>query len=330
MSRSLKWIAAIVCFGLLALSIVTIMTQNISANQYAAFNAEKAGFAVKIRDEITPYQVTGVFVLPEEKLTLEALDTNRKNTYVLQVSDGKVIQTADNKWHWQAPSKAGLYPIEITDAYSGDTICLNVFVMVPYNRIKGDCLNGYQIGKYPATPLKQLPIYRPPKGFIEITEENEETLLSPHFRLKQFVCKQNGGYPKYAVLKERLLLKLELILEQVNEEGYRCDTFQIMSGYRTPCYNNAMGNGTYSRHLWGGAADIFIDENPKDDMMDDLNGDGKSDYHDAAILHDIIDSLYGKPFYASFLGGLSKYKKTASHGPFVHVDVRGFRARWGT
>ena len=42
-----------------------------------------------------------------------------------------------------------------------------------------------------------------------------------------------------------------------------------------------------------------------------------------------IEEMYGKPWYEIFIGGLGKYKKTASHGPFVHVDVRGFRARWG-
>jgi hypothetical protein len=28
------------------------------------------------------------------------------------------------------------------------------------------------------------------------------------------------------------------------------------------------------------------------------------------------------------IGGLGKYPSTASHGPFVHVDVRGRKARW--
>ena len=30
------------------------------------------------------------------------------------------------------------------------------------------------------------------------------------------------------------------------------------------------GNVKYSQHVYGGAADIFIDENPKDEMMDDF------------------------------------------------------------
>jgi len=54
------------------------------------------------------------------------------------------------------------------------------------------------------------------------------------------------------------------------------------------------------------------------------------DYRDAAIIYGIIDGMYGKPWYQFFVGGLGRYRKTPVHGPFVHIDVRGFRARWGT
>jgi hypothetical protein len=84
----------------------------------------------------------------------------------------------------------------------------------------------------------------------------------------------------------------------------------------------------YSRHVYGDAADIFVDEDG-DGMMDDLNGDGKIDYRDAAVLYDIIDGLVTETWYAPFVGGLGRYRKTANHGPFVHVDARGFKARWG-
>ena len=59
-----------------------------------------------------------------------------------------------------------------------------------------------------------------------------EVRLSPHFTLGQFVCKQAGGYPKYVVLRERLLLKLERLLEAVNAKGHAAETFHVMSGYR--------------------------------------------------------------------------------------------------
>jgi len=201
--------------------------------------------------------------------------------------------------------------------------------MIPFSKVKGEYLTGYRIGKYPVIPLKNLSIYKHPSGFVEVTTENEDTLVSPHFRLKQFLCKQTGEYPKYIVLRERLLLKLELILEEVNDKGHTSQTFNVMSGYRTPYYNKAIGNVKYSRHVYGGAADIFVDEEPKDGMMDDLNKDGKTDYKDVAVLYDIIDGLYGRPWYEIFTGGLGRYKRTTHHDPFVHVDVRGFRARWG-
>jgi len=309
--------------------IIVLILQNLLVGPSRGFSSGKAGFAVKFKDEVSPYRVIGIFVLPNERLTLEALDTAKKDPYVLEVSAGEVTPIAANKWHWRSPWEAGLYPVKISHPHTADSITLNIFVMVPYSHLKGEYLNGYRLGTYPSVLFKQLSIYKPPKGFIEVTKEDEETLVAPHFKLEQFLCNQQGSYPKYLVLEERLLLKLELILEKVNEEGYRCEIFAVMSGYRTPYYNRAIGNVKYSRHLWGDAADIFIDENPKDGIMDDLNRDGRIDYRDAAILYDIIDGMYGKPWYRRFIGGLARYEKTTSHGPFVHVDVRGFRARWG-
>jgi hypothetical protein len=270
-----------------------------------------------------------VFVLPEEILKLEIVRGAKKGTYMCHAESGTFITTAPTKWQWRAPSDIGLHPIRIVNPTGTDTMLLNVFVMVPYKNLDGEYLNGYRIGNYPATPLKQLPIYKPPRGFIEVTEDNQDTYVSPHFKLKQFLCKQPGDYPKYIVLRVRLLLKLELILAKVNEKGFNCETFHVMSGYRTPYYNKLIKDVKYSRHVWGGAADIFIDENPADGMMDDLDKNGVIDYRDAKVLYDIVDDMYGKPWYERFIGGLGRYEKTANHGPFVHIDVRGFRARWG-
>ena len=284
MNRSLQKCSYTFGTVMLVFIVTNIILQNLVAGSAATTLPEKTRFTVKFNDEVSPYRVIGVFVLPSEKLTLEALDTNKKNKYVLRLPVGKATQIANNKWSWQAPQKTGLYPVKIMHSRSTDSITLNVFVMVPYSRLNGEYLNGYRIGEYPASPLKKLPCYKSPKGFIEVTKQNEETFISPHFKLKEFLCKQKGGYPKYVVLKERLLLKLELILEKVNEMGYHCDTFNIMSGYRTPYYNKSLGNVQYSSHIFGSAADIFIDRNPKNGMMDDLNYDGKINCQDAIVL----------------------------------------------
>jgi len=293
------------------------------------FSAQKAGFSIRVNDIVNPYEIMSIFVLPNEKIKIEVHANGSTDEYRLFSPEEKLIAAASRHWDWRAPAKPGRYVLKIATSDQRRAMSLNVFVMVPFDRINGEYLNGFQIGKYPQIAFKGLAIYKPPRGFVEVTSQNEDTFISPHFKLKQFQCKQDGGYPNYLVLKEKLLLKLELILEKVNEKGHRSNTFHVMSGYRTPYYNEAIGNVKYSRHIYGGAVDIFIDENPQDNLMDDLNQDGKIDYRDAAVLYRIIDELYGKKFYEPFLGGLARYKKTSNHGPFVHVDVRGWRTRWG-
>lgn len=293
------------------------------------YSKEAVGFTVKINEETFSLKIMSLFMLPEEELSIEVSDGDN-GPYTFKTSSGDLLKTDTKTWLWKSPQAKGLYSIDIVHPLSGEAIHFNVFVMIPFKSFEGEHLNGYRIGKYPEVPLKKLAIYKPPRGFVEVTEANKDTYLTPHFQLKQFLCKQASGYPKYVVLREKLLLKLELILEKVNEQGYHAVSFNILSGYRTPYYNQMIGNVKYSRHVFGGAADIFIDEDPKDDMMDDLNNDGQFNYLDADVLYRIIDEQFGKPWYNPFVGGLGRYKKTASHGPFVHIDVRGFHARWGT
>jgi hypothetical protein len=101
-----------------------------------------------------------------------------------------------------------------------------------------------------------------------------------------------------------------------------------MSGYRTPAYNRSLGNVRYSRHLYGDAADILVDSDG-DGVMDDLNRDGTVDGNDATTLAAWVEDLWATAEFASCPGGLGIYGGTAEHGPFVHVDLRGKKARWG-
>ena len=294
-----------------------------------SFSKEKAGFSVKFKDHISSYKVLGVYVMPGEKLKLETISKRPARHYSIKTAAGKAKKTVPGQWVWQAPDKAGLYPITLRDSTRNDKITLNVFVMVPSSHMKGEKLNGYRIGSYPKKPKDGLAIYQKPRGFIEVTKKNENTLVAPHLTLKQFLCKQKGGYPKYVVLQEKLLLKLELLLALANKEKFKASTFTVMSGYRTPYYNKSIGNVGYSAHLFGLAADIFIDEQNADGKMDDLNRDGKVNYHDAEEFYNMVEHVHAEPWYKTYIGGMGKYKATPSHGPFVHVDVRGFKARWG-
>jgi len=152
------------------------------------------------------------------------------------------------------------------------------------------------------------------------------TKLSAHFELRQFLCKQPGGFPKYVVLQEALPLKLESVVEALDRAGHDVDTLEIMSGYRTPFYNEGLGNVHDSQHTAGTAADIFVDDKI-DGRMDDLDRDGLVTRDDAIWLFKLVDRMDHMPA-PLFPGGLGDYGATGAHGPFVHVDVRGRLARW--
>jgi len=162
-----------------------------------------------------------------------------------------------------------------------------------------------------------------------VTEANHDVFLTPHFQLGQFVCKQGTAYPKYLVVNERLLLKLEVIVEELNRLGHSVDSLHVMSGYRTPAYNAYLKNVRYSMHQFGCAADIFVDESPRDGFMDDLNGDGRVNRQDAEVITSIVARMDQNELYRDYQGGLGGYSTDKWHGPFVHVDVRGWGARWG-
>ena len=309
--------------------LLTLLLAISSVTPALAFTADQVGFAVRVRNEVSSHRVLGVFVLPEGVVEIEVLGGSEAlGGYRLEATTGIVQAIQPGRWAWRAPAENGLHPLKIVNAVSREAMTLNVFIIIPYQTLDGENLRGYHIGTYPHMPLRGLSVYLPPPGFVEVTPENRLVPVSPHFTLGQFVCKQAGGYPKYVFLRERLLLKLELLLERINAKGYAAETFHVMSGYRTPSYNTAIGNVKYSRHIYGDAVDIFIDEQPRDGMMDDLNRDGVIDSSDAAILRDSVEEMCGHSWYEPFIGGLASYKEKPHRGPFVHLDTRGFRARW--
>jgi uncharacterized protein YcbK (DUF882 family) len=104
---------------------------------------------------------------------------------------------------------------------------------------------------------------------------------------------------------------------------------QVMSGFRTPRYNgsgNTGGRSDVSRHMYGDAADVFVD-NDRNGRMDDLNRDGRVDHRDARVILDAAERVERR--HPELAGGVGVYRANSAHGPFAHVDVRGWRARWG-
>jgi uncharacterized protein YcbK (DUF882 family) len=199
-------------------------------------------------------------------------------------------------------------------------------VLVPFSRLLAGKINGYLIGAYP-TPHGREAGYGMPKGFIEVTAANCNVDISPHFKLRQFLCKQTREWPQYVVLRPELLDKLENVLEQVNRLGHPHQTLRLLSAYRTPYYNHLIHDVRFSAHQWGLAADVYL-EGDTPTKEDDFNHDGRVDVHDAEVLFNLVDAWEAESSHAGMQGGLGLYPRTEAHGPFVHIDARGYCARW--
>lgn len=229
-----------------------------------------------------------------------------------------------------APRGAGIYLVERTgpDPTSVRPFPMAVITTVPFGMKRRGYLNGYYIGRYPTEGSGRRDEYAPPAGFIEVTPENQDFRVSEHFRLRQFLTKDQGSvWPKYVALDLTLIDKLELVLQELRAMGVRADAMHVMSGFRTPQYNGPGGDGraALSRHTYGDAADVWVDSDG-DGYMDDLNGDGRGDLDDARVMLIAVERVERR--YPELVGGAGVYVATSAHGPFIHIDVRGTRARW--
>ncbi len=210
--------------------------------------------------------------------------------------------------------------------------------MVPRSQKLNGKVGLYFVGNWPGekggrvnAPGKAPPDrYLPPSGFIEVTKANADTRVSEHFRLRDFLTHdQPNVWPKYLVLQMRNVDKLELVLTDLAQHGIDVSGVKVMSGFRSPQYNegggNTAGRASLSRHMYGDAADIFIDSN-HDGVMDDLNHDGKINIADSRVIEQAVDRV--EAAHPELVGGAGVYPAESGHGPFIHIDSRGYRARW--
>lgn len=226
------------------------------------------------------------------------------------------------------PARAGIWNVLLRmGQVVREVPSLNIVTLVPSTRLVEGRIGGYRIGQWP----RGTGAYAAPTGFVEVTPENMQTRVSEHFQLQDFLTKgQEGVWPKYVVISPRLLDKLELTIQELERRGHPVDNVFVISGFRTPWYNvsggNPQGRGARSRHMYGDAADIAID-NDGDRCMDDLNGDGKVDIADARVIVEAAEAVEQQ--YPLLIGGIGIYRPVpGSHCGMVHIDTRGNRARW--
>ncbi len=282
--------------------------------------------SVMVRGHLVSAPVFSLFAAPGERLRLGLLDTDPVN---IDMRSPPTVAGRPGEDHWlvEAPAAPGLYSFTLAHRAGSGSTTFNLFVGYPGEAVRDGKLNGYRIGPSPPAHVRYPGFYASPELFFEVTPETVDTQLSPNFTLKQFLCKQDADYPKYLVIQESLLVLLEGLLEAVREAGYPADTFGVISAYRTPYYNELIGNVPNSRHVYGDAMDLFVDMDG-DGHMDDLNGDGERNAADVDLLFEIVQAYKRMPGASLLVGGVGRYYSTIRHGGFVHVDARGFRARW--
>jgi hypothetical protein len=126
----------------------------------------------------------------------------------------------------------------------------------------------------------------------------QATAGTAHFALAEFRCRDGTDCPeRFRGHLQQLMENLEVLRTELGSRPIR-----ILSGYRTPSYNERIGGAPRSKHMCGMAADFTVDDN------------------DLQTVHDTIERLIAAGSMRQ--GGLSKYRT------FIHYDVRGTRARW--
>ena len=229
-----------------------------------------------------------------------------------------------------APTAPGVWNVLVQMRNAGRSIPvpdLRIVSLVGAEEKRSGKIGDYLLGDWPS----ETGVYTPPRGFVRVTPENRDLPVSTHFQLGDFLTKgQENVWPKYVVLSPRLLDKLELTLRELEEAGHPVKDVFVVSGFRTPWYNkrggDPRGRGSLSRHMYGDAADIAIDNNG-DNRMDDLNGDGRVNVQDARIVAEAAERVERE--HPELVGGIGIYKPTGAHAGMVHIDARGTRARWG-
>jgi hypothetical protein len=252
---------------------------------------------------------------------------------VQSVPGGATAIIGDTQVDFRAPKQPGIYQfaVEINSARR-PIEDISIVTLVPRSQKKAGRIGTYQLGTWPfergGTP--RTPRYAAPPGFIQVTRENQNFQVSEHFRIRQFLTKdQHNVWPKYVIIDPLLIDKLELTIQELQKEGVRVEHVHVMSGFRTPRYNagggNTAGRANLSRHMYGDGADVYVD-NDRDGQPDDITGDRRVTVADAEKFGRAAERVERK--HRSMVGGIGVYVACCGHGPFTHIDVRGSRARW--
>lgn len=111
-------------------------------------------------------------------------------------------------------------------------------VLVPWSAAWG---SAYQY------PDHSSPQYAKPLRFVDLGQADPDLQIADNFKLSEVMQEWKGDY---GVFQPHVVEKLQWLRDQTG------GALHINSGYRSPAYNASVGGVTYSRHMYGDAADI--------------------------------------------------------------------------
>src|SRR4029078_11743326 len=135
------------------------------------------------------------------------------------------------------PGEPGVYKLAVQlDNATRQIDDLSVISLVPFEEKQNGKIGLYYLGSWPFEKggKPKTPAYANPSGFIEVTPDNADTYVSAHFKLRDFLTKdQPNKWPKYLLLNPKLLDKLELTIQELEASRPPRKHLQIMTGFST-------------------------------------------------------------------------------------------------
>jgi hypothetical protein len=132
-------------------------------------------------------------------------------------------------------TRPGVYTVQPRD----DARPFSFISLVPFHEKVNGRIGRYRIGFWPAEKGRAVGARSTATRRLHRGDaDNKDTRVSEHFKLADFLTHdQVRVWPKYLVLDEALVDKLELVLEDLRAHGYDAKRLHVMSGFRTPQYN---------------------------------------------------------------------------------------------
>lgn len=323
-----------------------------------------SGWKIRFPDAVPGTQIAGyngtyrpgevLFAPPEATVVCEALPQGAgggfDTTAVQWIARGGRIGATGELL---TPRQSGLYPLLWNSGINGESAnVLKVLVLHRAERRPSDRLTvvrvlNQEVGTYgdpresKIEKIQQYASgYQPPEYFAVLEPETLQLRVGRNLELGQLVAfidrRGTDGKKIYTTTRHTNVLppsktlcdKLSLLMERLQAQGVKVTRFWITSGFRTPTYNRSIGGAAFSRHCYGDAVDLVIDENG-DRRMDDLNHDGRIDKLDGLLIAKVCQSMEREG--AVVVGGIGVYEWSADDSvrSHVHIDCRGYPARWG-